>query len=102
MLKDIIADLEKSIIADEKELLRKKKILEELRALDTEEINATVEDLEKNWLSSAEAAEMYSKSPDTFRKAISYGNLVEGVDCKKSGRSWLFLKSSLDRIYGNK
>ncbi len=61
MLKDIIADLEKSIIADEKELLRKKEILEKLKALDAEEINATVEDLEKNWLSSAEAAEMYSK-----------------------------------------
>ena len=47
MLKDIIADLEKSIIADEKELLRKKEILEKLKALDAEEINATVEDLEK-------------------------------------------------------
>lgn len=99
MLKDIIADLEKSIIADEKELLRKKKILEELKKVEAEE-SATVEDLDEKWLSSAEAAEMYSKSPDTFRKAISYGNLVEGVDCKKSGRSWLFLKSSLDRIYG--
>ena len=102
MLKDIIANLEESILADEKELIRKKDILKQLKALDAEETFATVEDLEKNWLSSKEAAEIYSKSPDTFRKAISYGNLVEGVDCKKSGRSWLFLKSSLDRIYGDK
>lgn len=99
MLKDIIADLEKSIIADEKELIRKKKILEELKKVEAEE-SATVEDLDEKWLTSTEAAEMYSKSADTFRKAIFYKNLVEGVDCKKVGKSWLFLKSSLDRIYG--
>lgn len=102
MLKDTISNVEQSIAILEQQVTNLKEYLEELRALDAEETNATVEDLEKNWLSSAEAAEMYSKSPDTFRKAISYGNLVEGVDCKKSGRSWLFLKSSLDRIYGNK
>lgn len=102
MLKDTISNVEQSIAILEQQVTNLKEYLEELRALDAEETNATVEDLEKNWLSSAEAAEMYSKSADTFRKAISYGNLVEGVDCKKSGRSWLFLKSSLDRIYGNK
>lgn len=101
-IKDIIQSLEASINIAEKELEKMKKNLDELKRIDSRNIkvvNATVKDLNEKWLTSAEAAEEYSKSPDTFRKSISYGNLVEGVDCKKVGKSWLFLKSSLDKLY---
>lgn len=100
-VKDIIQSLEASISIAEKELEKMKKNLEELKKIDSKDIkvNATVKDLDEKWLTSSEAAEEYSKSPDTFRKSISYGNLIEGIDCKKVGKSWLFLKSSLDKLY---
>lgn len=100
MLKDTISNVEQSIAILEQQVANLKEYLEELKRISAEE-SSTVEDLDEKWLSSAEAAEIYYKSADTFRKAIRYGNLVEGVDCKKVGKSWLFLKSSLDRIYGN-
>lgn len=100
MLKDTISNVEQSIAILEQQVTNLKEYLEELKRIAAEE-SSTVEDLDEKWLTSTEAAEMYSKSADTFRKAIFYKNLVEGVDCKKVGKSWLFLKSSLDRVYGD-
>ena len=50
-------------------------------------------------ISLKEAAEVYNRDTSTIKRAISNGTLVEGVDCKKFGRDWVLLKSSLDRVY---
>ena len=50
-------------------------------------------------LSQEEAAEQYNREESTLRRAISNGLLVEGVDCKKFGKQWVILRSSLERVY---
>ena len=50
-------------------------------------------------LSLKEAAELYNRDASTLKRAISSGRLVEGIDCKKFGRDWVILKSSMERIY---
>lgn len=50
-------------------------------------------------LSLKDAAIMYGKEESTLRRAISSGRLQEGVDCKKFGKQWVILKSSMDRVY---
>lgn len=50
-------------------------------------------------LSLKEAAEQYDRDESTIKRAISKGTLIEGVDCKKFGRDWAILKSSMDRVY---
>ena len=50
-------------------------------------------------LSLKDAAIMYGKEESTLRRAISSGRLQEGVDCKKFGKQWVILKSSMDRLY---
>lgn len=55
-----------------------------------------------NWnelLSLKEAAEQYNREESTLRRAISNGTLVEGIDCKKFGKQWVILKSSMERVY---
>ncbi|WP_143316852.1 helix-turn-helix domain-containing protein [Clostridium sp. HBUAS56017] len=55
-----------------------------------------------NWddlLSLKEAADKYGREESTLRRAISNGKLVEGVDCKKFGKQWVILDSSMERIY---
>ena len=50
-------------------------------------------------LSLKEAAEIYNRDESTLKRAISSGRLVEGIDCKKFGRDWVILKSSMERVY---
>lgn len=50
-------------------------------------------------LSLKEAAELYNRDESTLKRAISSGRLVEGIDCKKFGRDWVILKSSMERVY---
>lgn len=50
-------------------------------------------------LSLKEAAEQYGRDESTLRRAISNGLLLEGVDCKKFGKQWVILKSSMERVY---
>lgn len=50
-------------------------------------------------LSLKEAAEHYNRDESTLKRAISSGRLVEGIDCKKFGRDWVILKSSMERVY---
>ena len=50
-------------------------------------------------LSLKEAAEQYGREESTLRRAISNGTLVEGIDCKKFGKQWVILKSSMERVY---
>lgn len=55
-----------------------------------------------NWnelLSLKEAAELYNREESTLRRAISNGLLKEGIDCKKFGKQWIILKSSMERVY---
>ncbi len=50
-------------------------------------------------LSLKEAAELYNREESTLRRAISNGLLKEGIDCKKFGKQWVVLRSSMDRVY---
>lgn len=58
-----------------------------------------------NWdelISLKEAAELFDREESTLRRAISNGILKEGIDCKKFGKQWVILKSSMEKIYGDK
>lgn len=46
-----------------------------------------------------EASEVYNKADNTLRINIKQGKFNEGIDCRKSGGTWLILKSALDREY---
>lgn len=50
-------------------------------------------------LSLKEAGEQYGREESTLRRAIKNGLLVEGKDCKKFGKQWVILKSSMERVY---
>ena len=52
-----------------------------------------------NLISLKEAAELYNRDESTLRRAISNGLLKEGTDCKKFGKQWVILKSSMERVY---
>ena len=52
-----------------------------------------------NLISLKEAAELYNRDESTLRRAISNGLLKEGIDCKKFGKQWVILKSSMERVY---
>ena len=55
-----------------------------------------------NWnelLSLKEAAEQYGREESTLRRAIKNGLLVEEKDCKKFGKQWVVLRSSMERVY---
>lgn len=50
-------------------------------------------------LSLKEAAELYNREESTLRRAIANGLLVEGIDCKKFGKQWVILRSSMEKVY---
>ena len=52
-----------------------------------------------NLVSLKEAAELYNRDESTLRRAISNGLLKEGIDCKKFGKQWVILRSSMERVY---
>ncbi|WP_234875818.1 hypothetical protein [Terrisporobacter petrolearius] len=45
-----------------------------------------------------EATKLISESEITLKEYIKSGKLKEGIDCKKSGETWLILKSSLYKL----
>ncbi|MGL5749807.1 MAG: helix-turn-helix domain-containing protein [Paraclostridium sp.] len=49
-----------------------------------------------------EGATLVGKSEVTLRGCINTGKFKDGVDCRKSGGTWLILKSSLYGMYGKK
>lgn len=51
-------------------------------------------------ISLSDAGALYGKDEGNLRHAIARGKFVDGVDCKKFGKQWVFLKSALDREYG--
>lgn len=53
-------------------------------------------------ISLKEAAELFERDESTLRRAISNGILQDGIDCKKFGKQWVILRSSMERIYGDK
>ena len=52
-----------------------------------------------NLISLKEAAELYNRDESTLRRAISNGLLKVGIDCKKFGKQWVILRSSMERVY---
>lgn len=47
-----------------------------------------------------EATKLWGLNESTLRKAISYGKLVDGVDCCKYGRQWVISMEAMIREYG--
>ena len=48
----------------------------------------------------SDANKRWKLSESTLRKAVSYGKLVEGVDCKKFGKQWIVTETAMRREYG--
>ena len=48
----------------------------------------------------SDATKRWKLSESTLRKAVSYGKLVEGVDCKKFGKQWIVTETAMRREYG--
>lgn len=57
-------------------------------------------------LTASEAAELYNLNDATLRKACAGQKglppIFTSEECRKSGRTWLILKSAMERIYGKK
>lgn len=54
-------------------------------------------------LTFAEAAELWELSMGTLRMRLSkgyMGDLIEGVDYRKSGKVWLITKDAMVKLYG--
>lgn len=54
-------------------------------------------------LTFAEAAELWGLSMGTLRMRLSkgyMGDLIEGVDYRKSGKVWLITKDAMVKLYG--
>lgn len=54
----------------------------------------------KGLISLKDASEMFNKEESTLRRNISNGKFIEGIDCKKFGKQWVFDIDSLFREYG--
>ncbi|HHV27440.1 MAG TPA: helix-turn-helix domain-containing protein [Tissierellia bacterium] len=52
------------------------------------------------FLSTQEVSERFNIAESTIRKAVHDGRLKEYRDCKKVGKSWLILKSSAKKLWG--
>ena len=55
-------------------------------------------------LTFAEAESLYGLSTGALRKYVSYnlkngGRFTEGIDYRKSGKTWLITKEAMDRVY---
>lgn len=51
-------------------------------------------------ISLQEASKQYNKHESTLRTLIERSKFVQGVDCMKYGRTWVFNQDALDRFYG--
>ena len=50
-------------------------------------------------ISMTELEKLVGRDKSTLKRAISSGKIKEGIDCKKYGRDWVFLKKNLCEIY---
>ena len=48
----------------------------------------------------ADATKLWNLKDSTLRKAVTYGKLIEGIDCKKFGRDWIVTHDAMIREYG--
>ena len=51
-------------------------------------------------ISLKEASELFGKDESTLRRNIKNGKFIEGIDCKKFGKQWVFDIKALEREYG--
>lgn len=56
----------------------------------------------ENIISLKEASEIFEKDESTLRRNIANGKFIEGIDCKKYGKQWVFNINALYREYGYK
>lgn len=54
----------------------------------------------ENVLTFAEASEQWGLDDSTLRKLVTTDKLQEGIDYRKSGRTWLITKGAMKKIYG--
>ena len=48
----------------------------------------------------SDATQLWGLNESTLRKAISYGKLINGVDCCKYGKQWVVAIDAMHREYG--
>ena len=48
----------------------------------------------------SDATQLWGLNESTLRKAISYGKLINGVDCCKYGKQWVVSIDAMHREYG--
>ncbi len=53
-------------------------------------------------ITSAEIADKYGLHKNAIHQALLRGVLVEGRDCRQSGRVWLILASAAERLWGHR
>lgn len=54
----------------------------------------------ENLISLKEASELFNKHESTLKTNIKNRKFVEGIDCMKFGKTWVFDMEVLERVYG--
>lgn len=47
-----------------------------------------------------EAAEKWNKKDNTLRMMVRTDRLIEGVDYRKSGNTWIITRNAMEKLYG--
>ncbi len=47
-----------------------------------------------------EAAEKWGKKDNTLRMMVRTDKLIEGIDYRKSGNTWIITKEAMEKLYG--
>lgn len=47
-----------------------------------------------------EASKIWGKAESTLRMMIRAGKLIEGIDYRKSGGTWLITREAMRKVYG--
>lgn len=55
----------------------------------------------EKFISLTEACKLFSKGESTLKTNIKNRKFVEGIDCKKFGKTWVFDIDALEREYGS-
>ena len=84
-----------------KEIYIKTHELDEKTILQIKEMDLETNIFE-NIISLKEASEIFEKDESTLRRNITNGKFIEGIDCKKYGKQWVFNINALYREYGYK
>lgn len=67
-----------------------------------EKINAEEKEIIEEIMTFSEATEKWGLADSTLRKLVNTDKIIKGVDCRKSGSTWLVTREAMERVYGKK